>query len=608
MKFNIRTRIVLITMSILLLVGGINFVIGRYLFRRELVNSLFAQTTIIGRNMVLQLNEFMGYGNLEGVFDFGVRCEDAVVRYDILTHVMVVSLEGRIMFHNDSDQQGQSVSDLTLLAAVQQPLEKTLLYTYQGEPFHAAVVPVFNAQGRHIAAVVVDFSEDMIGQRLWSVFMYSAPAFLAALGFIAALLSIVLSRGVARPLSRLLDAVRASEQSESLVPLSVDINSPDELGQLYLAVNRLIERARSGINDLEQRMAERVADSEQRAAQLSAAAGIAQVTNSVSDIELLLPQVVNLLAKRFNFYHVGLFLLDDTGEWAVLRASAGVAGRQRLARGYRLAVGFGSVVGHAAEWGMARIASSAEVEMLISSNPDLPAMRSEVALPLRVRNKTVGVLDIYSTSPDAFNDEGSSSLQILADQVALAVSNVQLVRQVQAHFDAERRAYGESSYQAWKELLPARADLSYVSDRQGVTLGSASWEPQMEQALSAGEVIAGGVGESALAIPIKVRGYTIGVVDAQKAGQSGAWSREERVMMQSLIEQLGTAIESARLYQDTQRRATRERTIAEVTGQIRASLELEDVLRAAASEIREAMGLEKIVVRLAVPETSKNKE
>ncbi len=607
MNFSIRTRIVIITLCILLLVGGINFLIGRYLFQRELVDSHFAQSRIIGRNLVLQLNAVMDLAALEEVFDFGVRCEDAVVRYDILSHAMVVSLEGRIMFHNNSSQQGQSVSDPGLLAAVRKPVEATLTYVHQGGTFYAAVIPVFNAQDRHVAAVVVAFSDDMVEQRLWSMFSYAAPAFLVAMGFIAVLLSVFLSRGVARPLAQLRGAVRASEQSGPLTPLKLTIASQDEIGQLGVAFNRLIERARTWTDNLEQRMAARVADSERRAMQLNAVAGIVQIVNTASDLDSLLPQVVSLLAKRFNFYHVGLFLLDDAGEWATLRAATGAVGRQRLARGYRVAVGLGSTVGYVAEWGIARIASSAEAEGLILPNSDLPAMRSEIALPLRVRIKVVGVLDLCSTLPDAFNDEESAALQVLADQVALAISNVQLLRQAQAHLDAERRAYGESSYQAWKELLPTRSDLSYVSDRQGVTSGATSWEPQMEQALSAGEVVSGGVGESALAIPIKVRGYTIGVVDAQKAGQTGSWTKEETVLMQSLIEQLGTAIESARLYQDTQRRATRERTIAEVTGQIRASLELEDVLHAAASEIREAMGLERIVVRLAVPETPKNK-
>lgn len=607
MNFSIRTRIVFVTICILLLVGGISFVIGRYLLRRELIDSQLSQARVVGRNLALQLDEFMALEAVEDVLDFGIRCEDAIVRYEMISQAMVVSSEGRIMFHSDSTQQGRSAPDPGLLDAVRRPVETTLTYVQQGETFYAAVVPVFTTQDRYFAAVVVNFSDSMVEQRLQSVLFYSGSAFIAAVALVIVLLWAFLSVGVERPLRQLLEVARTSEQMRPSMPLQAPRSSLDEIEQLGLAFNQFAERTQTSVADLEQRLAASKAESERRTMQLSVVAGISQAANSASDLNALLQQVVNLLAKRFDFYHVGLFLIDDAGEWAALHAATGTVGRQRLARGYRVAVGFGSAVGYVAEWSLARVASNAEVEALILSNPDLPAMRSEIALPLRARAKIVGVLDIYSALPNAFDNEESMLFQTLADQVAMAISNVQLLQQVQARLDAERRAYGELSYQAWKELLPTRSDLSYVSDRQGVSSGGASWEPQMELALSAGEIAAGGEGNSALAIPIKVRGYTIGVVDAQKAGQTGGWTTDETVLMQSLIEQLGTAIESARLYQDTQRRATRERTIAEVTGQIRASLELEDVLQAAASEIREAMGLEKIVVRLAVPETPQDK-
>ncbi|MBN2004949.1 MAG: GAF domain-containing protein [Anaerolineae bacterium] len=607
MNFGIRTRIVSAAIVVLLVFGGINFATSRAIFRQELVNSLLDQARVISRNLALQLDRAMTSGVVEGTLDFGMRCEDAIARYEMISHAMVVSTEGRIMYHNDSNQQGRSISDPNLLEAIRKPVETTLTYNQQEEAYYAAVVPVFDVQDRHLAAIVVDFSDGIVEQRLQSVSLYSALAFIAALVLIALIMAAVLSAGVARPLTRLLDAVRASAQGGSLIPAQVVRSSRDEIGQLNVAVSQLAERAQTLIDDSEQRLAASRAESERWLVYLGVVAGIFQAAGSAPDLDVLLSQVANLLAKRFNFYHVGLFLFDDAGEWAVLRAAAGTVGRQRLARGYRVPVGFGSTVGYVAEWGVTRIASNAEVEALLLSNPDLPTMRSEIALPLRTHTRVMGVLDIYSTIPDAFSNEESAQLQTLADQVSMAINNVQLSQQIQAHLDAERHAYGELSYQAWKELLPTRSDLSYVSDRQGVSSGVASWEPQMERALSAGEIASGGVRDSALAIPIKVRGHTIGVVDAQKSEQSG-WTAEETVLMQSLIEQLGTAIESARLYQDTQRRATRERTIAEVTGQIRASLELEDVLHAAASEIREAMGLERIVVRLAVPETAQNKE
>jgi GAF domain-containing protein len=104
---------------------------------------------------------------------------------------------------------------------------------------------------------------------------------------------------------------------------------------------------------------------------------------------------------------------------------------------------------------------------------------------------------------------------------------------------------------------------------------------------------------ASLAVPIKVRGHTIGVIDAHKPDGAGEWTAEEAALMETLADQLGVALENARLYQDSQHRAERERLMGEVTARMRESLDLEAVLKTAAQEVRQALGLPKVTVRLA---------
>jgi two-component system NtrC family sensor kinase len=104
--------------------------------------------------------------------------------------------------------------------------------------------------------------------------------------------------------------------------------------------------------------------------------------------------------------------------------------------------------------------------------------------------------------------------------------------------------------------------------------------------------------EITLAAPIKVRDQIIGVLDAHKPAGAGGWSPQEIVLMETLINQLGAALESARLYRDTQSRAARERLTSEVTARIRETLDLETVLKTAVQEVRQAMGLPEVVIRL----------
>jgi GAF domain-containing protein len=91
----------------------------------------------------------------------------------------------------------------------------------------------------------------------------------------------------------------------------------------------------------------------------------------------------------------------------------------------------------------------------------------------------------------------------------------------------------------------------------------------------------------------------VGVLHFRKAGEGETWSEEELALLQTMAEQLGQALESARLYQDTQRRAAQERLIGEVTARMRETLDMDAVLRTAAQEIRQALGLAQFSVQLA---------
>jgi methyl-accepting chemotaxis protein PixJ len=102
-----------------------------------------------------------------------------------------------------------------------------------------------------------------------------------------------------------------------------------------------------------------------------------------------------------------------------------------------------------------------------------------------------------------------------------------------------------------------------------------------------------------VAIPLKVRDRVVGVLDAHKPADAGNWTEDELNLLQALVEQLGVAVESARLYGDTRRRAAQDRLISQVTMRMRESLDVRRVLETTADELYEALGLDKVVIRLA---------
>jgi GAF domain-containing protein len=376
------------------------------------------------------------------------------------------------------------------------------------------------------------------------------------------------------------------------------VESEDELGQLAHVFNDMAEQLQSLYDSLEERVAERTRELERRARYLYATADVARSAASTLDLHSLLNRVVHLVTEQFGFYHTGLFLLDEMREYAVLRAANSTGGQHMLARGHRLPVGQLGIVGYVTGSGEPRIALDVGADAVYFDNPDLPDTRSEMALPLRARGEIIGALDVQSTEPNAFSQEDVAVLQALADQIALAISTARLFQQAQESLEAERRAYGELAHTAWQELLRRRPDLGVLRNKRGVFPAGGEWPPEMMAALNTGQPVKRENGTRALSIPIKVRGQTIGVIDVHKAPESGSWTDEELSVMQAISEQVSLAVESARLYEDTQRRAAREQLIGHVTARVRESLDMQAVLEAAAHEVRQALGLHSLMITL----------
>jgi GAF domain-containing protein len=343
---------------------------------------------------------------------------------------------------------------------------------------------------------------------------------------------------------------------------------------------------------------ERTRDLQRRNRYLGMIASIARDMSLTTDISELVSRATLLIGERFDFYHVGVYLIDTSGDWAALQASSSQAGRMMVSRGHRVRVGPGSVVGSVAGGTGARTVSDVEQDDLFVYNPDLPETRSEMTLPLRVRGEVVGVLDLQSRDMRAFREEDVILFQVLADQVALALSNAQSFRQMQESLEAERRAYGRVTGESWKSLVRAQSRLAFLRDRRGVMPAGDVWRPEMAEAVSKGRIAVRDDDRTVLAVPIMARDQVIGVIDARKPDEAGEWTESEVSLLEALRDQLGEAVENARLYQDVQNRETRERVVGELATRMRQTLDVESVLRTAVQQVRHALDLSEVVVRL----------
>ncbi len=422
---------------------------------------------------------------------------------------------------------------------------------------------------------------------------------------LAMLLAFTVERSITRPIADLTEGANAFRRGD--LEASVPVVGSDELALLGQTLNEMAAQIQDLIGNLERRVAERTRDLENRAVQLATAAEVGRAAASILDREELAHRVVNLVQERFNLYYVALFLIDPEGEYAVLQAGSGPVGRIMEAEGHKLAVGGDSMVGQACALRQPRIAldvaggdaDKAGAEPVRFDNPLLPETRAELALPLIVGDEVLGALDVQDRRPNAFSEPQIAVLQLVADQVAVALQNAQLFAQVEMRLERERRLYGEISREAWAQILTGRSIVGYYGDERGIVPLDDATLHETEPSPSAPEAQSD---ETAIAFPIVVRDQIIGIVEARKPPGRVGWTERELALLETLVGQLGAALDSARLYEDTQRRAVRDRLLSHLATRVRETLDVETVLRTAALEVQQALDLPEVVIRLINPQ------
>ena len=332
---------------------------------------------------------------------------------------------------------------------------------------------------------------------------------------------------------------------------------------------------------LEQRVDQRTVELQRRISQLQL---ISQVSRTIADIqsqEEILPHIVDLISQRFGIYHTGIFLVDDRGENAVLQAANSSGGQRMLSRGHRLKVGEQGIVGYVTSAGAPRIALDVGVDVVHFNNPDLPETRSEIALPLKIAGNTFGALDLQSTEPNAFRDEDIETLSILADQVAIAIQNTRSLEQSLIAAEEAESAYRQLTGQIWSKVPASRGISGYEYDGNKVT-----------------PVEIGSMDAEFTEVPIQLRGQTIGKIKLSYLGEIRTWTSDELAMAQAAAERTALALENARLLEEAQDRAMKERTISEGTARVSEALDIESILQTTAEELERVLGGSEVIIAL----------
>lgn len=357
-----------------------------------------------------------------------------------------------------------------------------------------------------------------------------------------------------------------------------------------------------------------------RAEQLRLIGKVSAQISSVQAIPDLFKQIVTLIKDTFGYYCVNIFVYDETRCELLIGGTTSDRFREEDPH---IEVGTG-MIGWAAEHSQHALANNVTEDARYRSLRVLAETKSELALPLIVEERVLGVLDVQSDQFGAFEDEDVDLLETLAAQVALAIEQAQtyeverrLAQRLEALMQVTQAVV---SVLDLNDLLDEVVDLiadnfgyervhifQRVADnlvfRAGAGPHSVRWLVEELGYPLHGEGLIPKVGREGMAelvpdvsqssdfrpgpgledtksemtIPIKMGRHVLGVIDIQSQ-EVGAFTDEDLSLMQALADSVAVAMRNAILYVGERRRRRLADTLRELSGVLVSDLDLERVL------------------------------
>ncbi len=328
------------------------------------------------------------------------------------------------------------------------------------------------------------------------------------------------------------------------------------------------------IDQLEEKLSIGKKEIDDSLARLRTAAEIPQVTASTSDPQQIIKRTADLLQQSFDLYYAGVFLIDQSGEYAVLHYGTGEAGRRMLTSSYRLAVAGYSLIGKAIQNKQTKMTYLNDPDSVAFENPFLPESRSELAIPISRNGEVFGALNIHSTNADKFDENNRLLFQEAADMLALVL---------------EKNTVKQPLTTNKAQAAPVFASRSAQAEHHEMEF---SYENPLVSKIK--------TGTSKVQVPLMLRDELIGSIDLEIEG--GELSKDQAEFMQTISAQTAIALENASLLEQTLQRADRERKVLEITSKIRSTNDSQQMLQIALEELSKTLGVSKAQIVLNVPE------
>lgn len=341
--------------------------------------------------------------------------------------------------------------------------------------------------------------------------------------------------------------------------------------------------------DLESKTRERTAELETRMLQLRASAATVRDIVETREIASLLSKTADLISERFGYYHVGIYILDEKKRIAHLEAGSSETGKLLIGQAFRLDPDRRNPLVYVVENKKPLIAHDTD-RTNFAQDPNFPLTRSRMTVPLSVRGAILGILDIHSNQPQSIAAQEAEILQTLAELTAISFDNLRLINETRSLLSQLEAGTALQTRKTWSKFT-SRQKNAYLYTPAGV-------RPIFSQSRKAED-------GDGLQMPIVLHGEEIGRIRLRKRkGESSNWTEREQDFVEKIAGQVALALENNRLVDEAQMNALRNQMIASFSSQVRETLNVEAVARAAASELRKVFDLKEAEVLIGSASSS----
>jgi GAF domain-containing protein/HAMP domain-containing protein len=459
---------------------------------------------------------------------------------------------------------------------------------------------------QRIESVVAENTQRMDAENTSQIAKARRQLIYLSLGCGAALILVLImvrlvERSIAQPIRELREGAEALRSGR--LDARIPVVGQDELSLLARSFNQMTAQIAQSYTNLENRVVDRTRAAEARALQLQVAAEVARDAASASELDSLLFRAVNLIRDRFNFYHVGILLIDDLGKFAVLRAATGELGRSLLQREYKLRVGEVGIIGYTTGTGTARIVNDVDADFGYRRDVKLPDTKSEMAIPLKVGKAVIGALDVQSDKLNAFGEDDLAALQILADQLAVAIKNMRLVGELEDRLAEINTLYRRYTQESLVRVSHDTQPLGFQYDLLSLQMGQQRLAPDVLAKLRAGQKVivreeVQGLVKSRLFAPLMLYDQMIGVLGFDQDDPNHQWSDDEIVIIEAVSNQVILALDNARLLDETQLRTDQLRLLQDVTATAAAHTSVTELLNDVSQKMRSGLDAERCMIAM----------